>query len=248
MKELDLAISCNGNALRGRVVVPGPVTRSIVLLHGIPSVAPPDPGDPGYPGLARSFAERGWVAAWADMRGVRSSAGFFSIEGWVADVDAIVTAVRDAHPTEFLALVGSSAGGAVAVEAVSRGLHVDALGLLAAPAAWLSFAADPAAGVHRVTVEAGMRLAPDAVADPAAWAAEFDRVVPQKAIAAVDAPILVLHGDADEVVPVDHARLLGTANPSATVHVIEGGTHQLRRDPRALGLLSGWLDRVSGAR
>ena len=248
MKEIPLEISCDNNVLKGGAFVPDDADRSVVLLHGIPSIAPADPSDEGYRGLARTFGAAGWVAGWADMRGVRDSEGYFSIEGWVKDVAAIVGAVRDLKPTRFLALIGSSAGGAVASEAVRRGVRVDALALLAAPAAWLSFAADPVAGVTRVTQEAGMPVAPDVLQDPAAWAAEFDRVVTKEAIGEVTVPVLVLHGDADDVVPVDHAGDIAMAAQDAELHVLKGGAHQLRRDDRAVRTLMHWLDGLSVAR
>jgi len=247
MKEIPLEIESGGNLLRGAAFVPEDADRSVVLLHGIPSVSPPDPGDTGYRGLARAFAEAGWVAGWADMRAVRQSDGYFSIEGWATDVAAIVGAVRALKPTGFLALVGSSAGGAVATVAVARGLSVDALALLAAPAQWVSFAAHPVAGVTRITQEAGMQVAPDVLEDPSSWAAEFDKVTTKNAIADVSVPVLVLHGDADDVVPVDHAADIASRAPHAELHIIKEGVHQLRRDERALKTLMHWLDGLSGS-
>lgn len=245
MKEIPLEIESDGNVLKGGAVVPEDADRAVVLLHGIPSISPPDPNDLGYAGFARTFAEQGWVAGWADMRAVRGSEGYFSIEGWVADVAAIVAAVRALQPVRFVALVGSSAGGAVATEAVARGLQVDALALLAAPAAWVSFAAHPVAGLTRVVQEAGMAVAPDVMEDPTAWAQEFDRVTTKEAIAKVDAPVLVLHGDADDVVPVDHAGDIAAGAADAELHIIKGGAHQLRRDERAVQTLMKWLDGLS---
>lgn len=247
MKEIPLEIPSDGNILKGGAFAPEDAQRSVVLLHGIPSAAPPDPGDSGYRGFARSFAEAGWVAGWAEMRAVRESEGYFSIEGWVRDVGAIVGAIRDIKPTRFLALVGSSAGGAVATVAVSRGTHVDALALLAAPAAWVSFAAHPVAGLTRVTQEAGMQVAPDVMEDPTEWAAEFDRVTTKDAIADVASPVMVLHGDADDVVPVDHAAEIAGNARDAELHIFKGGAHQLRRDPRAVQTLMQWLETLSKA-
>ena len=245
MNEVPLEVSCDGNVLKGGAFVPESADRSVVLLHGIPSTAPLDPSDAGYRGFAQRFAEDGWVAGWADMRAVRGSEGYFSIEGWVADVAAIVSAVRDLKPTRFLALVGSSAGGAVASEAVSRGVAVDALALLAAPAAWVSFAGDPHAGLERITKDAGMVVAPEVMEDPTSWAAEFEGVNTRDSIREVTAPVLVLHGDADDVVPVDHAGDIAAGAPDAELHIIKGGLHQLRRDERAVQTLTQWLERLS---
>lgn len=245
MKQTALTIDSDGIALAGGACLVDDPRGMVVLLHGIPSINPPDPGDTGYEGFARRVAERGFSALWADMRGVRGSQGFFSIEGWVRDAIAIVWAARDLQIVPFLALVGSSAGGAVSVEAARRGAAVDALALLAAPAAWMSFAADHQAGIARVTEEAGMPLSPDVLDDPTEWAAEFEAVAAELAAPDVDVPFLVVHGTADTVVPVDHAHRIGDAAPDAEVQIIEGAEHQLRRDERALAVLFGWLDRVA---
>ena len=245
MKEIPLEIASEGNVLKGGAFVPERAERSVVLLHGIPTSAPQEPGDSGYRGFARMFAEAGWVAGWADMRAVRESEGYFSIEGWVADVAAIVGVVRGLQPTPFTALVGSSAGGAVSAVAVSRGLEVDALALLAAPAAWISFAAHPVVGLTRITQEAGMRVAPEVMEDPTEWASEFKRVTTENAIADVSIPVLVVHGDADDVVPVEHAAQIATRAPDVELHIVKGGGHQLRRDPRAVQTLMQWLDGFS---
>jgi uncharacterized protein len=246
IEERSLSIICDGLRLNGGAFLPSDPRGTVVLLHGIPSVSPPDPNDLGYPGVARRLAQKGWAGAWANMRGAKDSPGFFSIEGWVRDARAAVDAARalDGLAGLPIALVGSSAGGSVATEAVERGAPVDALGLLAAPATWVSFADDPASAVRRITEEAGMPLSEEVRADPAVWADEFGAVVTEEAIAKVRVPVLIVHGSADDVVPVDHAHVLAERAPDAEVVIIEGGAHQLRRDERALAVLEDWLERT----
>jgi pimeloyl-ACP methyl ester carboxylesterase len=240
-----LAIESDGLRLEAEAFFPVAPWGVIVLLHGIPSVQPPDPEDEGYPGLARRFAERGWGAVWVDMRGARGARGFFSIEGWVRDVTAIVSGVRGMDEAAGLpiALVGSSAGGAVSVEAVVRGAHVDAVVLLGTPAAWVSFAADPIAGARRITEEAGMPLSPEALADPSSWAAEFDGVTTERSIAALRVPTLIVHGTADDVVPIEHAYRLSERAPDADLVVLDGAPHYLRRHPGVFELVADWVER-----
>ena len=219
---------------------------SVVLLHGIPSTAPPDPDDGGYPAFAQRVAADGWLAAWVDMRAVRSSKGFFSIEGWVRDARAVIDAVRSTEGAQDLplAVVGSSAGGAVASELVARGAAVDALVMLAAPAGWRSYAADPATGVRRITEEAGMALPAETRADPTAWFDEFDSVTAERSIAQITVPTLIVHGSADDVVPIDHARRLAERAPRAELRILAGAGHQLRRDNEAVAIVLQWLERV----
>lgn len=247
-EERSLDVSCDGNRLSAGIVVPDDPRGSVILLHGIPSITPSDPDDPGYPGLARRFAHAGYAAAWADLRAVRGSDGFFSIEGWVRDVSAVVDSVHrtvgvDAIP---LALVGSSAGGAVSTEAVRRGAPVDLLALLAAPATWVSYASTPAAAVERITMEAGMPLAPEILADPDAWAAEFGEVETERSIVDVLVPVLVVHGSADDVVPVEHARRIAKNAADAELRILDGASHQLRKEPRAIEAVMEWLTARAG--
>lgn len=244
--ETSLDVTSDGIELRCSYVQGDTPRGVVVLLHGIPSVAPPAPDDTGYRGFATEMAGAGWLAVWADMRAVRESPGFFSIEGWVRDAAAVVERARaiDATREKPLALIGSSAGGAVSAEVVRRGAPVDALALLAAPAGWLFFTTDPSEGVRRMTEEAGMALAPEVLADPTSWAAEFDSVSTRTSIANVSIPTLILHGTADDVVPSDHAHLIAAAAPNAKLVILKGADHRLRGDLVAREVLQQWLDEV----
>lgn len=248
MDQHRLAIVVDGLRLPGGAYVPDQPRGAVVLLHGIPSVALPDADDEGYPGLARRLSERGYLAAWVDMRGARNAPGAFSIEGWVRDARAAINATLslDGAAGLRLALVGSSAGGAVAAEVVARGAPVDALALLAAPASWVSFAGSPADALTRITEMAGMPVPESALDDPREWAAEFERVTTADAIVKAKVPVLIVHGTDDDVVPVGHAHEIAERAPRAELKVIEGAAHQLRRDERALEILESWLEGVLG--
>lgn len=243
MSGRPLEVTSDGVRLEAGIEVPDDPRGTAILLHGIPSIAPPDPGDLGYPGLAARFASEGWAAAWGNMRAARGSPGYFSIEGWVKDALAIVDAARSAAGTGGpVVLLGSSAGGAVSTEAVRRGAPVDALVLLAAPAEWLSFADDPAMGVLRIRAGAGMELSPETLEDPAQWAAEFEGVTTEVSARDVRMPTLIVHGTADDVVPVEHAPRIAAAAPGAQLEIVEGAGHQLRRNERVVSLVLRWLD------
>ncbi len=246
LRQQDLSVSCEGVDLACSYVAPESPGGAVLLLHGIPSVNPPAPDDRGYPGWAEDLASKGWLAAWGDLRARGASPGYFSIEGWVRDALAVIGEVR-ALPASAglpLALIGSSAGGCVSAEAIRRGARVDALALLGAPAAWLFFAGDGPAGVQRITEEAGMALAPEVLEDPISWAAEFETITTENAIADVRVPTLILHGTADDVVPVEHAHLIAAQAPEAEVAIVDGAPHILRHDPKAMTILDDWLERT----
>jgi pimeloyl-ACP methyl ester carboxylesterase len=243
--ESRLPVIVDGLRLSGAAYVPDDARAMVLLLHGIPSINPPDPGDTGYPGLARRFAAEGFAAAWIDMRAARKSPGFFSIEGWVRDALAALYAATSLDGAQGLpvAIVGSSAGGAVAVEVAKRGASVKALCLLAAPAKWLSFAGDPAEALRRITAEAGMAVAPAVLEDPTQWAAEFESVQTETSIGQVGCPVLIVHGTEDDVVPVDHARRIADRSARSELRIIEGAGHQLRRQEQVVTMVFDFLRR-----
>jgi uncharacterized protein len=239
--ERTLAVACDGLRLNNRAYVPESPSGKVVLLHGLPSVGPPDPDDDGYPGLAKRFAGEGWTAVWANLRGARGSPGHFSIEGWVRDVSA-VTGAAAPLPGDRMAIVASSAGGAASVAAIAHGARAHALVLLGAPAAWGAFANDAREGARRITEDAGMSLSAESQEDLDSWAREFDAVTPERLIGSIGVPVLIVHGTQDDVVPVDHAYRLADRARNAELRVLEGAPHQLRRHPGVFELIVDWLN------
>jgi uncharacterized protein len=49
--------------------------------------------------------------------------------------------------------------------------------------------------------------------------ADINQLAPVRAIAKVDLPVLIIHGDADRIVPVEHASLLHAAASNATLYI-----------------------------
>ncbi len=77
------------------------------------------------------------------------------------------------------------------------------------------------------------------------WSRAFRRFRPSVAARRfAPRPLLVLHGDEDSSVPVSDARQLAQSHGNAELNVLAGAGHRLRHDPRAVAILSGWLDRV----
>jgi len=245
-----LDVICDGLRLAAGAWMPPEPKGIVVFLHGMPSAALPAPGVAGYPDLAREWAGYGWVAVWADLRSVRESPGFFSIEGWVRDAAAVIEAARGIEGAAELplAVVATSAGGAVGTEAIRRGAPVSALVLLAAPAEWVGFAPNPEAAVERAVDGSGLSLAPDVVADPTLWAAEFQGVATERSIAELRIPVLIIHGTADAVIPAAHARRIADRSPGAELWVIEGAEHNLRHDRELMVRVGEWLTRGLGRR
>jgi fermentation-respiration switch protein FrsA (DUF1100 family) len=136
-----------------------------------------------------------------DYRGFGRSEGSPSLDGVVADTRAALDeARRRAGPGARLVLLGQSLGGASAIRVAAE---VDDLRLLVIDSAFASYrgiARDAAAASPLALLAplAGASL-PDASRDPEA------------AIARVRAPLLLLHGERDEVIPIRHSERLHAA-------------------------------------
>jgi len=235
--------------LSGELIAPEEPRATVLLCHGIPGGGPPDPSDTGYAGFASTMAQAGYGAAWFNFRGCRGAPGDFSVQGWSSDLAAAIEAVASAPETRGIPLVvvGSSMGGSTAIAVCARRADVAAVAAFAAPATFASeggLAEDPASTLARFR-NIGIIKDPAFPPDLEAWAAGFAALDPYAAIGLLSPrPVLIVHGDADDVVPYVHAERLfsGAGAPKELVR-IPSGTHQLRRDVRAIDALQDWLDR-----
>jgi uncharacterized protein len=246
MLQRRIAVRPEGLALPGEALVPDDPSLLCVLCHGIPGKAPRDHDDAGYAGFARTLSERGFATLWFDFRGVRGAPGEFSIAGWCADLEAALDALdADAEIGGIpRVLIGSSAGGAVAISVAARREDVAAVATLAAPASFTfgGLVSDPRMLVQTFR-NTGIIHDPAFPPDLDSWWREFSDVAPEEVIGKLaPRPVLLVHGDSDDVIPYPHAERLFIAagEPKELVRILHGG-HQLRRDPRAVEALCDWL-------
>lgn len=139
----------------------------------------------------------------------------------IADAGAALDAVlaRDDVDPVRIGVFGHSLGGAIALNVAAEREEVRAVAVVSAFTGWREIAADSIGG-----------------GDGGPVARFFARVLiadghrPIDAIAKIDRPILVIHGAADQIVPVRHGRSLAEAAPDARFHEIPGGRHNDLRD------------------
>ncbi len=243
--------SSHGPQLAGSLFRPsfsaasGAGRHGVVLAHGYPGTSPRAAAPSyGYPQLAaRLAAETGAVVLTFDFRGTGSSEGEISIPGWRDDLVAAVQALRAATTVERLWLVGFEAGGALSVCVAAEDRSIAGVAAFAAPASLEEHGsgrrpAAPArgAGTKAPPAEGGARVRRSKELDPVALAA----ALPPR-------PLLIVHGAADEVVPMTDARALAdAAHESAELRILAGAGHRVFHDPRAVALLLGWFDRHLG--
>jgi putative redox protein len=211
---------------------------AVVLCHGMESTKE----GAKHQALAGRLAARGYVCLRFDFSYVGESEGSFedlTISGEVDDLAGACEFLWE-RGTAALGLVGSSLGGTVAVLFAGSEQRVRALATIAAVSRPLGIAermgAEAVAEWRRrgYRNEGGGRLKSDFLDD-------LVRVDVLAAARCVKAATLVLHGDGDEVVPVDDAHALYEALPQPKELALTAGCDHRFSDPAHLAML---LDRT----
>lgn len=172
--------------------------------------------------LAAALADHGYDVLVPEYRRIGDEGG-----GWPGtsdDVRAVIASLPTLAPGDqrrTTTLVGHSAGGHLALwsQAAHPSPHVDAVVALA--------------GVVDLEAAARERLSDDAVAELLGSA--FPQQLPEADPAQLPAPPMrfaLVHGDRDDVVPVEQSRRYAALHPRAELHELAGVGHFELIDPR----------------
>ena len=254
MKTQDLPLEIDGVKLWGQIYLPqtNDITYpSICLCHGLPRGTPRDANDPGYPALAEKFSNAGFLTAIFNFRGAGESGGNFDILGWTRDLTAVLDHIftRDEVDKHKIAVVGFSAGAAVGIYVAAHDHRVSAVISCASPT--VSRLGNNTNLAKKYIAEfREMGIIRDAGFPPSLqdWMASFNHVYSLEWVSRISPrPLLILHGDADEVVPVASSRALyRRAKQPKQIMVFEGAGHQLRRNEQAMDSALEWLRSIHG--
>ncbi len=244
--RMDTSFGSEGVTLAAHLARPPGLARApgLVLCHGFPSGADGAvTAAATYPEMADHLSkESGWVVLTFNFRGCGGSQGDFSIEAWLADLSAAVDHLESVGAASVW-LAGSSLGGSLAVVHGARDPRVRGVATLAAPASLEEWAANPGRFLAYAR-EVGAVKTPGFPSDEVAWTREIASVDTIAAAAALaPRPLLVMHGDEDDVVSVEDARRIADADSTAELRTFHGAGHRLRHDPRVIATLVGWLAR-----
>jgi alpha-beta hydrolase superfamily lysophospholipase len=194
----------------------GPAPGGVVVLHGAGSCKE------NHHDFARAALGAGLGAIAFDQRGHGESPGPMDARA-ARDVAAMADLLRtrlggDARTP--IALRGSSMGGYLSLVAAEP----------ARAAAVVAICPASAEGLSRGLTEGRFSFEADAPSLQA-FLAEHDE---REAIGALEAPVLLLHAEGDEQVPVEHSRELAglTRNPRSRLIAVPGGHHRsVQHDP-----------------
>ena len=158
-----------------------------------------------------------------DYRGFGRSTGKPTLDGAVEDLRAAIATARREAPGSRIVLLGQSLGGATAIRAAAAEQDAGAtdIVLLVVEAAFDSYrgiARDVASG-PLVVLRPLLLALPGTADDPAT------------AIARLRLPVLLIHGDADRVIPFAHSeRLHAAAREPKTLLRVRGADHMQALD------------------
>jgi len=178
---------------------------TVVYFHG-------NGGNLGYSGFkARGLLDAGYGVFLAGYRGYGGNPGSPSEDGLYEDARAVLNYLREnGIEAPDVVLYGESLGTGVAVRMAAEMAVVEPVAAVVLEAPYGSIV-DVASG-HYPFVPAGLLLK--------------DRFESVDRVARIDAPLLVIHGEADSVVPVAHGRKLYHAAQEPKIAVwIPGALH-----------------------
>jgi alpha-beta hydrolase superfamily lysophospholipase len=214
-----------------------------------------------FPALARALANRGHAAFTFDFshNGVGADGVDFSALELFAEathsrnvdeirmvLDAVTNGPLFPRPPRRIGMIGHSRGGGEAVIAVAEDTRVDALvtwSAISAVQRWTeaqiaAWEKGDTVYIENSRTKQSMPIGPGYWADVKANAARLDV---RQAAGRVRVPWLIIHGDADETVPVEEASILHeAAGSNAELLVVEGtghtfgASHPLGESPPAL--------------
>jgi len=243
----EVRLKADGLELTGELHVPskGRAHPALCICHGIPAV-PHDPTDRGYTLLAQQFCRAGFITLIFNFRGTGKSEGNLDILGWSRDLQAALDLLYSLEETDKarMCLLGFSGGAAVSVYTAARDPRVSSVVTCACPADFrsLSQRETPLETIQRFR-QIGTIRDEDFPPSMEEWQRGFETVAPIKWIAKISPrPLLLVHGDADELIPLEHAhRLYQKAKEPKELKIIPGAKHKMRLEKAAMDFVLDWL-------
>jgi len=247
VKEI-VALEVDSSIIVGQLYLPEddePPYPTLCVCHGIPASISV-PGDGGYPLLAERICHQGFAVLIFNFRGTGESGGNFDILGWTRDLKVVIDYLFNLAEVDRsrLALLGFSGGAAVSVYVAARDRRVAYLALCACPPEFTFFTkANEAQSIIDRFRSIGAIRDKNFPSSTEEWLAGFKLISPISYITRITPrPLLMVHGSSDETVDVSHAcKLYNKAGEPKQLIIIDGATHRLRQNEKAMAVVINWL-------
>jgi dipeptidyl aminopeptidase/acylaminoacyl peptidase len=247
MDVKEVRLKADGLELAGELHIPSgrKVHPALCICHGIPA-APHDHSDKGYTLLAQQFCDAGFTTLIFNFRGTGKSQGNLDILGWTRDLQVALDFLYDLKEVDknHFCLLGFSGGAAVSIYAAGHDPRVSLVVTCACPADFGSLRQreTPVETIQRFR-EIGAIRDRDFPASIEEWQRGFETVSPINWVDKIPPrPLLLIHGDADELIPLQHAhRLYRKAKEPKELKIIAGAKHKMRLEKAAMDFVLDWL-------
>ncbi len=212
--------------LRGWFIPAEGGKRVVVIVHGKDGNRAKKPESAELP-VAQALSRRGFSVLMFDLRGHGESGGDRFSLGQYEERDvrgAIAYARGRGFAAGAIGVLGFSMGGAATILAASRAPEVGAV------VADSAFASARDMVDREFPGESGLPalfIPPTVLAARVLQGVDIDSMSPERAMTEIHAPVFVIHGQADDLVPVSHAvrNFAASRNPASELWAIPGATH-----------------------
>ena len=250
MKKKGVLLRVEGIDIVGELYIPEQGDRktfsALCLCHGIPSGKPPEPGDKGYPHLAKKFCAAGFATLIFNFRGTGLSGGNFDLLGWTRDLEAIIDYLYS-YPevnSNNISLMGFSGGAAVSAYVAAHNPKVTSVILCSCPSQFgFMRELDQSLAEHFRSI--GVIRDKDFPRSVDEWLEGFKHIAPTLWVDKISPrPLLILHGEEDDLVSKDNAwAIYHEAKEPKEIAIIGGAGHKLRLSEKAMDIALEWLKR-----
>lgn len=225
-EEVAFPSRVDGLRLRGWFLParPAEAARSVILLHGHERHR----ADPtiGILDLAAMLVDRGYNVLAFDMRGHGESAGDFKSFGFFETRDllgAVDYLERRGGAGQWIGVVGFSMGAATAILAAADEPRIRAV---VADSCFADFRELLEEALPRYSGLPSPLTPAILLMSRLLLGVDVEALRPERQVGRLSPrPLLVIHGEADDTVPLAHARRLAAACPAASLWVVAAANH-----------------------
>lgn len=229
--------SVNGTRLHGWFIPVEGRAPAVIVLHGWGGNAAlmlP---------LAPYLHRAGFHTLFLDARnhGLSDHDRFTSMPRFAEDLEVAVGWLRDHPAVTTVGVIGHSVGAGAAILSASRGDSLDAVVSVSAPAHPGDLMREQMATIPKPLLALVLGMIQRMIGY------RFDAFAPRNRVGLVKAPVMLVHGSADQVVPIDNVYELSAVQPSAEVLVVPGAGHSdLEPFHHHVEEIAGFLERHLG--
>ncbi len=204
----------NGKRLHGWWIPAGGPAPAIIVLHGwggnSADMLPIGPG----------LLDSGFHALFLDARkhGQSDNEDFMSMPRFAEDLEAAIGDLLERDDVTGIGVIGHSVGAAATIYAAAKNPAIDAIVPVASfahPAEMMRESFPFPAPVTWALLQVVERMIGH----------RYDDIAPRNRISDVTVPVMLMHGDADNVIPLQDSIDLHDRLPGSRLLIVPGGTH-----------------------